>query len=368
MLASHRLCARCAQLEQEADFLHQRIGELVAENEKLAAGHELDLKEIDALKKRLEKQERAGKRQASPFSKGPPKKNPKKPGRKEGAEYGPKAHRPPPEEVQEEYEADLPPECPVCQGSIRETGVAQQFQIDLPEIVPITRQFHVHLGECTTSGCGVRVQGRHPLQTSDALGAAASQLGPHVLALLSKLKIEMGLSYGKSVQLLREDFGITVTRGGACRAALRIGRLLEPTYEALKERVREAACVSPDETGWRVNALSACLWVFATSTITIYSIEVGRGFLEASKILGESFSGILCRDGWHSYRSFESARHQTCYNHLLRRCSEMLATAQEKAARFPSEIKTILEKALKLRDRWRLGEISLPDPARPPPN
>ncbi len=150
-----------------------------------------------------------------------------------------------------------------------------------------------------------------------------------------------------------------MTRGGACQAIQRIGRLLEPTYEALKERVQEAVCVSPDETGWRVSALSAWLWVFATSTITIYSIEVGRGFLEAAKILGESFSGILCRDGWHSYRSFKSARHQTCYNHLLRRCSEMLETAQGKAARFPSEIKTILEKALKLRDRWRLGDISL---------
>ena len=79
MPAPKRSRCRCAELDQEVLSLRQRIDELVAENEKLAAGHELDLKEIDALKKRLEKQERAGKRQASPFSKGPPKKNPKMP-------------------------------------------------------------------------------------------------------------------------------------------------------------------------------------------------------------------------------------------------------------------------------------------------
>ncbi len=36
----------------------------------------------------LEKATRAGKRQAAPFSKGPPKDKPKKPGRKSGTKWG----------------------------------------------------------------------------------------------------------------------------------------------------------------------------------------------------------------------------------------------------------------------------------------
>jgi hypothetical protein len=36
---------------------------------------------------------RAGKRQATPFAKGPPDDQPKKPGRKPGTDFGPKAHR-----------------------------------------------------------------------------------------------------------------------------------------------------------------------------------------------------------------------------------------------------------------------------------
>jgi hypothetical protein len=45
----------------------------------------------------------------------------------------------------------------------------QQFQVEIPRR-PIHRQFNIHVGQCQQ--CHLRVQGRHPLQTSDALGAA----------------------------------------------------------------------------------------------------------------------------------------------------------------------------------------------------
>ena len=47
------------------------------------------------LEQRLEQATRSTKRQAAPFSKGSPKTQPKKPGRKAGKAYGKKAHRPP---------------------------------------------------------------------------------------------------------------------------------------------------------------------------------------------------------------------------------------------------------------------------------
>ena len=50
----------------------------------------------------LEKATRAGKCQAAPFSKGPPKVNPKKPGRKGDKKYGLKARWPLPEQETDE--------------------------------------------------------------------------------------------------------------------------------------------------------------------------------------------------------------------------------------------------------------------------
>src|SRR5271155_3470509 len=48
------------------------------------------------LRDQLEQSQRAGKRQAAPFRKGPPKPNPKTPGRKSGDAHGRHGHRPPP--------------------------------------------------------------------------------------------------------------------------------------------------------------------------------------------------------------------------------------------------------------------------------
>jgi transposase len=51
------------------------------------------------------------------------------------------------------------------------------------------------------------VQGRHPLQTTDALGAASTHLGPHAVALIVLLNKYLGLSHGKIAALLRDWFG-----------------------------------------------------------------------------------------------------------------------------------------------------------------
>src|ERR1700719_5068915 len=97
---------------------------------------------VEYLTRLLDEQRRAGKRQAAPFAKGPPKPKPKKPGRKPGADYGTKAHRLSPKQIDEILEAPLPPTCPDCGGDISETHVDQQYQVEIPRR-PIYRQFHI---------------------------------------------------------------------------------------------------------------------------------------------------------------------------------------------------------------------------------
>ena len=63
-----------------------------------------------------------------------------------------------------------------CGGEIELDRIARQYQTELPALRPIRRRFDVGVGYCQS--CGRRHQGRHPQQTSDALGAAGSMLGP----------------------------------------------------------------------------------------------------------------------------------------------------------------------------------------------
>src|SRR5712671_6434924 len=87
-----------------------------------------------------------------------------------------------PEKVDEVIAVPPPTHCsdPNCGGTLEIEDTQSQFQ---QEIVGKTlwRRFDIPVCRCTL--CHRRVQGRHPLQTSDALGAAAVQLGPEALAL-----------------------------------------------------------------------------------------------------------------------------------------------------------------------------------------
>lgn len=337
--------------------------ELLQENAELRRRVSEQERQIAALKRRVEDLEklveelrRRGKRQAAPFSKGEPSEDPKRPGRKAGDQYGQQATRPRPKRVDETIEVSCPLYCEHCQGRVTLQGKAHQYQVDLPEIVPWTTEFILHYGKC--SQCGREVVGRHSRQTSQSFRVGSVQLGPGVLGLAAWLNKVGGLSYGKIAALLKELAGLSVSRSALCRALLRMSKKLEPLYEELKAKIRSSPVVYPDETGWREGGYSVWLWIFTNRSETVYSIQPGRGYAQASEVLGEDFAGVLVADGWAPYQKFEDATHQTCLAHLLRRCEEMLEKATGGAVRFPRAVRKILQSALEVRDQRDEGKIS----------
>lgn len=323
-------CLRCAALERDLETLRQEIGQLRAS---------------------LVEAQRAAKRQAAPFSKGAPKPNPKPPGRKRGPNYGNKSRRPIPDRFDESYEASIG-SCPRCgSANVDETAVVDQYEEDIPAVRPRVRRFRVHVGQCRD--CNARVQGRHPLQTSDAIGAACVHLGPRARTLAADLNKHVGTSLGKVSAILRTTFSLSVSRGGLSQTIDRVGQTLAPTYDAFIEQVQHSSVVAVDETGWRVGGQLWWLWAFVTPEVTVYRIMDGRGFEEACQVLPPDFSGNLLRDGWAPYRRFEQATHQSCIGgHLIRRCKQILPTAKQGAARLPHAVLRILQRSLRLRDHW----------------
>jgi transposase len=179
---------RAERAERERETLQREREALQRENDRLR-------RENERLREELEAARRAGYRQAAPFSKNRRQQHPRRPGRKPGAAYGEPAHRAIPTHIDETYDAPLTSVCPWCAGPVLETRVASQFQEDLPPVRPTVREFHVHIGHCQQ--CGRRVQSRHALQTSNALGAAAAQVGPRAVATAAVLHTQFGLPLGK---------------------------------------------------------------------------------------------------------------------------------------------------------------------------
>jgi len=315
-------------------------------------------KEIAELRRIIEELRRAGKRQAGPFSKGSPNPKPKRPGRKPGDEYGAQFSRVPPEQPDETHHAELPTACPHCGGlHVIETHTAEQFQSEVVCEV-VQRKFVVHVGQC--GACGQRVQGRHVLQTSDALGAAGVQLGGKTHALIAWLNKRLGLSHGKVQEFFGRVFGLTLGRATSCRSMLRTARLAEPAVGEIRRDIRGSPFVVPDETGWRIGGHSAWLHVAVGESETVVQVDRSRGHEPLAGLIGLDYAGRLIHDGWAPYDKFVRAVHQQCLTHLSKRCKELLETATRGAVRFPRAVRILLRRGLEIRDRFVSGEFSLP--------
>jgi len=302
--------------------------------------------EIKRLRQLLDESQRASKRQTHPFRREHATEHPKKPGRRQGHQAD---LRPVPTPEQIDRVIDVPlDECPLCQAPLYDEGLVVQYQTDLPPIVPIITQFNIETGYC--SCCRQYWQGRHPDQTSNAIGATGNTLGPVVLTMAAEMKHRLGVSYRKICDFLQTYCQLKVCPAAFIRAEQRLADLARPTYELLIDALRQSHVVHADETGWRVGRLNAWLWVFSSKQATVYVIRTGtgaRGHQVPQDILGPDFDGYLVVDGLKTYDVLEVAKGR-CNGHLLRRCKELREIVPTKEQQHLQALSTLLKEAIDL--------------------
>jgi transposase len=344
-----RLEERVAELETIVARFRQTVADLQEELRKKDRALVEKDERIRELEAALEESHRSGKRQASPFSKGEPEQDPKRPGRKSGDAHGRHGHRMAPAgPADRELDASLPGRCPDCGGEVEHERDADQWQVDLGEPQVVKTRFRVAVGHCKK--CGKRVQGRHPEQTSDALGAAGSQVGPNAKAWASFLHYNLGLSWVKVSRLLTR-LGVPATAGALCQASVHQACTdLVPVHQELVKVANSSPVLVMDETGWRINGEHAWLWEATNAVVTLYWVARGRGFEQACEVVDANYEGTIVRDGWVVYPKYEKAKHQTCLGHLLRRAKHLEEDLPHWARPVPVAAKALLKDSLAARE------------------
>jgi transposase len=325
MVATRATCSGCLQRDR-------RIAELEDE--------------LKRLRQEVGQTEREQNRQAHPFRREQTTEHPKKAGRRKGHRAD---LRPVPTPEQVDRVVDVPlDKCPQCDVYLFDQSQVVQYQTDLPPIVPIITQFNIETGYCPC--CRQYWQGRHPDQTSDAVGATGNTLGPVVLTMAAEMKHRLGVSYRKICDFLQTYCHLTVCPAAFIRAEQRLADLARPTYELLIEALRQSHVVHADETGWRVGRLSAWLWVFSSKQATVYVIRTGtgaRGHRVPQEVLGPDFDGYLVVDGLKTYDVLEVAKGR-CNGHLLRRCKKLREVLPTKEQQHLEAVNTLLKEAIHL--------------------
>ena len=321
-------CSRCLELERQIAGIQPQLERLKAE--------------VAELTKQLEAKSRAGKRQAAPFRGKKKKGEKKKPGRKPGhpAESRPD---PTPDQIDRTLEAPVDV-CPQCQTALDDVVTHVQFQTDIPPVQPSITQFNVQVGFCPC--CNVRVQGTHPEQTSQSLGAANHALGPRAIATAADMKYRLGIPFRKIADFFQGSFGFTCSPSTLCRAAERLAERSQGLLDVLKLQLPGRKVVHVDETGWWLGGDSKYLHVFGVDDIVIFQVG-NRSNQLALDILGADFQGFVACDGYVGYDMFNTAR---CNAHPIRRVRDLLEAGVSDQPLL-TEIQQLLLGGLSLRDR-----------------
>ena len=356
MILRNGTCPRCPLRQQDIDRLQAEVDRLQAE----LAKRDRDCQRLQArvtqledenlrLRQQVEQLQREAHRQTSRFRRRQLKKRKKKPGRRHG--HLP-ANRPTPTPKHIDRVINVPcRDCPDCQVPLVDPKVLVQYQTDLPPIVPIVTQFNIEAGYCPC--CRQCHQGRHREQISNALGAAGNTFGPVILTMAAELKHRLGVPYRKICDFFTTYCDITICPATLVRAEQRLTALARPTYELLIDALRRADVVHADETGWRISAVNAWLWVFSNPQVTIYAIRTGkgaRGHGVPAEILGPDFDGYLVVDGFAAYTVLDYKKGQ-CNGHLLRRAKELQETVPNRERDYLDQLISTIQEAIGLAQR-----------------
>jgi hypothetical protein len=170
-------------------------------------------------------------------------------------------------------------------------------------------------------------------------------------------RAHLGISLGKTQNLLHDFFGLTVSRAGLLGHLHWGGQLFAPVVEELLELLRQSPVVQGDETGWRINGKTAWAWCFRDPRLALFLIDRHRSRDVIVRVLGGSFAGTLVSDFYAAYNGLDCAK-QRCLVHLLRELAKLREELPWQSVRaFIQPLIDLFQDAIQLgKDREKLGD------------
>ncbi len=248
---------------------------------------------------------------------------------------------PPPDTAFVEHDVH-PKQCTHCgSADLEATGRFEDHIVaDIPEPKLEWHRYRRHIYQCRC--CQHTCQGRGDLELPGA------HIGPRARLLTCYGRAHLGISLGKTRDLLHDFFGLTVSRAGLLGHLRWGGTLFEPVVEELLERLRTSPVVQGDETGWRLNGQLAWAWCFRDPTLALFLIDRHRSSDVIARVLGPSFAGTLVSDFYAAYNGLNCPK-QRCLVHLLRELAKLREELPAPSVRaFIQPLLTLFQDAIQL--------------------
>jgi transposase len=294
-------CARCTALKKQ---IAQRDAEITRLRSQLAAAHK--------------NSSTSSKPPSSDIVKKPKDKPRNGKQRRRGGQPGHEAHqRPPfsPEQIDATHEYTLE-QCPDCGGQLQDADTAPRIlqQVEFVE-KPLRIEEHRGLAYWCPQCERVHYGALAPSVVKAGLAA------PRLTALVAFLKGVCHASFSTIRKILRDEAGVTISRGQLAKVVQKVSASLEQTYDELLAALPAEARLNIDETGHPDEGQRLWTWCFRASWFTVFHIDPSRGSEVLLDVLGAEFDGLVGCDYFSAYRKYMKdcgVLVQFCLAHLIR--------------------------------------------------
>jgi len=230
----------------------------------------------------------------------------------------------------------LPQACGHCQADLSGVGIEEVEKRQVFDIAPAQIVVSEHHGMSKICPCcGKRTRAVFPTGVNHGV-----QYGPHLRAQIAYLSSYQLIPTARLSELLNDFYGQTVSEATILDVIADLSQAVEPSLEAIKMGLLEAAVLHSDETSVWVDGKTEWLHVLSNQALTYYHIHEKRGQKATNSIgLIPEFTGYLLHDAFASYFVFEKCQHVLCNAHILR---ELTFLFEEQAQAWAGDLKELL--------------------------
>ena len=230
--------------------------------------------------------------------------------RKKGGQKGHKGHRR--QLLEPTQTLDLKPEACSCGNLQLSADGMEPFYthqiLEFPEIQMDVTHCVLHKTRCNR--CGRTVRAKLPPHLRYGYG-------PRLTALIAEMSGVMGCSRETVKTFCASTLGFEISIGAIQKAIDRASEAIQPIYDEVGRRIRQAPVNHVDETSFFQEGRLEWLWVLVNTTLAFFMIHAKRSN-EAFQELIWHWKGILISDDYGVYRSW-AGKKQACLAHLIRR-------------------------------------------------
>jgi len=197
---------------------------------------------------------------------------------------------------------------------------------DLPEIKINVTEYVTHEKVCPS--CGKVHTTEFPVEV-----AQPTQYGDNLKALMGYLVTYQFIPLNRTVELIRDITGQTISEGTLVNVSQLLYKELEQPLKDIKAMLVNSDVVHFDETGIRDRGKLNWMHVASTPTLTCYEAHKNRGG-KASGDIGilPNFKGTAVHDHWKPYYNYTDCSHAECNAHNVRYLRDILENYKQEWA------------------------------------